>query len=328
MELRNILEARAAMEGAVRDYFDSEGFVEVTTPVAVPHPNLDPNVCPVPVTIRDFKGRPHEMWLQTSPELSMKKLLAMGSGSIYQVGRVFRDGEKTKRHRCEFSMLEWYRVQADYEEAMRDTIRVFRAACRAVTGEEQLTYQGIMYDLAQPWDEITMAEAFYRYAGVGSWDADELREALRSEGIKVKRESTVQDLFFTLYVEKVEQGLGLERPVIVRDYPAFLGTMARPRPDDPKILERFEVYIGGLELANGYSELTDPVELEERMIAVLRDLEEEGVQGLSVDEEFLEAVKNLPPCTGVSVGMDRLAMVVLDADDISQVVFPFEEKTT
>jgi lysyl-tRNA synthetase class 2 len=134
MDLRNILEARAAIKEAVRVYFDGEGFVEVATPVAVSHPNLDPNVYPVPVVLKDFHGRPHNLWLQTSPELSMKKLLAKGSGNIYQIGPVFRDGEKSRLHRCEFTMLEWYRVQADYEEAMRDTIRVFRAACRAVTG--------------------------------------------------------------------------------------------------------------------------------------------------------------------------------------------------
>jgi lysyl-tRNA synthetase class 2 len=211
---------------------------------------------------------------------------------------------------------------------MRDTIRIFRAACRAVTGDERVTYQGVVYDLAETWEELTMAQAFYRYAGIGSWDYEELLEALEDSGQKVKRGSTVQDLFFKLYLEKVEPALGIERPLIVRDYPDFLGTMARSRPDDPGTLERFEVYIGGMELANGYSELTDPVKLEERMTAVLDELAEEGVRGLTVDGEFLEAVKNLPPCAGVSVGMDRLSMLLMDADDISQVVFPFEEETT
>jgi lysyl-tRNA synthetase class 2 len=328
MKIRDILEARAAIEKAVRVYFDDEGFVEVTTPVAVPHPNLDPNVYPVPLTVKDFQGRSNVLWLHTSPELSMKKLLAMGSGNIYQVGPVFRDGERTKKHRCEFSMLEWYRTHGDYEEAMRDTIRVFRAACRAVSGEEMVVYQGTHYDLAEPWDELTMAEVFYKYAGVGSWDPVELQEALEEAGCSVGRDSTIRDLFFQLYMERVEPFLGIERPLIVRDYPDFLGTMARPRPDDPNVLERFEVYIGGMELANGYSELTDPVELEKRMIEVLGDLENGGMRGLSVDGEFLEAVKNIPPCAGVSVGMDRLAMIVLDADDISQVVFPYGEKTT
>ena len=140
--LRSILETRAAMEEAIRVWFDEEGFVKVTTPIVLPHPNLDPNVYPVAVSIRDFGGRPNDFWLHTSPELSMKKLLAMGSGSIYQIVPVFRDGENTHLHRCEFSMLEWYRVHADYEDAIRDTIRVMRAVCRAVTGEERTTFAG------------------------------------------------------------------------------------------------------------------------------------------------------------------------------------------
>jgi lysyl-tRNA synthetase class 2 len=328
MNLRSILEARAAMEEAVRAYFDEEGFVEVTTQVVVRHPNLDPNVHPIPVTIRDFNDQPGKFWLHTSPELSMKKLLAMGSGDIFQIGPVFRDGERTRLHRCEFSMLEWYRIHANYEDAIRDTIRIVRAACRVVRGEEKAFFAGQEYDLAAPWEEMTMAEAFHHHAGVESWEADELREALEEEGCIVGPGSMVQDLFFQLYLEKVEPVLGVERPTIVRDYPAFLGTMAGSRADDPKILERFEVYIGGMELANGYTEFNDPVELGERMDTVLRDLERKGIQGLSVDEEFLEAMNRLPPCAGVSIGMDRLAMVVLDADDISQVVYPYEPETT
>ena len=173
-----------------------------------------------------------------------------------------------------------------------------------------------------------MAEAFDRHTGVKSWDPEELRDTLRSMGCALKKQSTVQDLFFQLFVEKVEPELGVERPVIVRDYPAFLGTMARSRLDDPTVLERFEVYIGGVELANGYSELTDPVELGERMVSVIRDLENTGIKGLTVDHEFLDAVGNLPPCSGVSVGMDRLAMIVLDANDITQVVYPYNVRTT
>ena len=312
------------MEEAVRAYFDDEGFAAVTTPSVVPHPNLDPNIRPVPVNIPDLSGGSCRHWLHTSPELSMKKLLAKGSGSIYQIGPVFRDEEHTRFHRCEFSMVEWYRVDAGYEDAIRDTIRVVRAVCRAVTNGEELIFGGRSYDLAQQWEEITMAEAFRRYAGVDSLTHDDLAEALESLGYRVSAESGVEDLFFHVYVEAVEPSLGIERPTIVKDYPSFLGTMARPREDDPDTLERFEVYIAGVELANGYTELTDSMELAGRMEKVLRDLSEDGVEGLTIDEQFLEAMNDLPPCAGVSVGMDRLAMLVLDAQDIGEVVFPFE----
>ena len=322
--LRGILEARAAMEKAVRAYFNDEGFVEVATPAIVQHPNLDPNIRPVPVSISGISGESVGHWLHTSPELTMKKLLARGCGSVYQIASVFRDEEHTRLHRCEFSMLEWYRVEADYEDAIRDTIRVIRSVCRAVTDEERLTFGGRSYDLGDQWEEITMAEAFERYAGVDSLTFDDLFEALENLGYRPEPEATIEDLFFHVYVEAVEPSLGIERPAIVKDYPSFLGTMARPRDDDPGTLERFEVYIAGLELANGYTEHNDADELAMRMERVAMELGADGVGGLTIDEGFLEAMADLPPCAGVSVGMDRLAMLALDLDDISKVVYPFE----
>lgn len=327
-DLRGILEARTAIEEAVRAYFNDEGFVEVTTPALIEHPNLDPNIRPVPVDIADLSGVLRRHWLHTSPELTMKKLLARGCGSIYQITPVYRDEEHTRLHRNEFSMLEWYRVDADYEDAIRDTIRLIRAVCRAVIDEEKLIFHGRYYDLEDQWDEITMAEAFGRYAGVGSLNHDDLAEALENLGYRPDPEAATEDLFFHVYVEAVEPYLGMERPTIIKDYPSFLGTMARPREDDPHTLERFEVYIAGLELANGYTEHTDAVELAARMEKVAMEMGANGVEGLTIDDDFLEAMADLPPCAGVSVGMDRLAMLALDAQDISQVVFPYEKQTT
>jgi len=312
------------MEEAVRAYFNEEGFVEVTTPAVIEHPNLDPNIRPVPVNITDRSGRSSRHWLHTSPELTMKKLLAKGSGSIYQVGPVFRDEEFTRLHRREFSMLEWYRVDADYEDAIRDAIRIIRSVCSTVTDNEELTYQGRSYDLEGQWDEITMAEAFERYGGVDSLAHEDLAEALEGMGYQVDPQHTTEDLFFHVYVEAVEPSLGIERPAIVKDYPSFLGTMARSREDDPHTLERFEIYIAGLELANGYTELSDSVELAARMEKVAMELGADGVEGLTIDDEFLQAMADLPPCAGVSVGMDRLAMLALDLNDISKVVYPFD----
>ena len=316
------------MDEAVRAYFNEEGFVEIRTPALVEHPNLDPNIPPVPVRLADFTGKHHQYWLHTSPELTMKKLLARGSGSIYQITSVFRDEEHTRLHRKEFAMLEWYRVDADYEDAIRDTIRVIRSVCRTVTDGDELVFGGRSYDLSEQWDEITMAEAFERYAGVKSLVHDDLAAALEDLDYQVDPGLGTEDLFFHLYVHSVEPSLGIERPTIIKDYPSFLGTMARPREEDPGTLERFEVYIAGLELANGYSECDDAGQLQARMEKVAKELAADGVAGLTIDDEFLEAMDDLPTCAGVSVGMDRLAMLALDAQDISQVVFPFEKQTT
>jgi lysyl-tRNA synthetase class 2 len=328
LTLREVLESRAALERAVRDYFDGEGFLEITTPAVLPCPNLDPNIAPIPVTIRDFSGNPSRHWLHTSPELAMKKLVARGVGSIYQIAQVFRDEEHTSLHRCEFSMLEWYRVDVDYETAIRDSMLLFRAVARAVAGTEEVVWGDTVFDLAGEWEELTMVEAFNRYAGTDSFEREDLTDALTDLGYRPGVDDRLEDMFFTLYLEVVEPNLGAHRPTIVRDYPAFLGTMASPRADSPDVLERFEIYIGGMELANGYTELSDQEELASRMESVQRDLTEDGVEGLTVDDEFIEAMADLPPCAGVSVGMDRLLMLMLDAHDISQVVYPFEERTT
>jgi lysyl-tRNA synthetase class 2 len=316
------------MAKAVRAYFDSEGFVEVTTSIALPFPNLDPNIRPVSLMIRDFSGHPHRHWLHTSPELSMKKLMALGAGSIYQMGQVFRDEETTSRHRCEFTMLEWYRMGADYEDAIQDTINIIRKACRSVRGSSSLSRSGKVWDLASSWEVVTMLEAFSRYAGVDSFSKPVMITALEMRGYSCDPETDPEDLFFRLYVDVVEPELGKDRPTILKDFPDFLGTMARPKAGSPEILERFEIFVDGLELANGYSELTDAQELKRRMERVRESLGSNGVEELAIDDNFLDAVRHLPDCAGVSLGMDRLAMLLLEADDIGQVVFPYSGKTT
>jgi len=316
------------MEMAVRAHFDSEGFVEVTTPSALPFPNLDPHIRPVPLMIRDFSGRPNRHWLHTSPEISMKKLVARGAGNIYQMGPVYRDEEITPHHRCEFTMLEWYRTGADYEDGIVDTVNVISRVCRSVRGSTCFSRSGRDWDLAGPWEDVTMLEVFGRYAGVDSFTEPAMVSALKALGHSDQRETSLEDLFFRLYIEVVEPELGKEKPTIVRNFPDFLGTMARPKPGSPGVLERFEVFIDGLELANGYSELTDVQELKRRMELVRESLSADGVEGLAIDEEFISAVPNLPDCAGVSLGMDRLAMLLLEADDIGQVVYPYSGTTT
>lgn len=326
--LRKALKAREAMDAAVRSFFQGRGFTEISTPLATPFPNLDPNIRPLPVDIRDPAGRPARFWLHTSPEPSMKRLLAEGSGNIFQICRVFRDEEMSAQHRSEFTMLEWYMVDADYREAIRDTMDLVRSACRAVRGEEIIRWAGASFDLAPPWEVLTLSEAFRRYAGVDSFGRGDLADALESLGYRCAQSDRHEDLFFRLYLEKVEPELGRVRPTVVTDYPDFLGTMARPKADTPSLLERFEVFIGGVELANGYSELTDGDILRTRLEKVAKDLEREGVEGLAVDEDLLDAVSRMPDCTGVSLGMDRLAMLILGAEDIGQVVYPFTGAAT
>lgn len=320
---REILKARARMENAVRAYFNGEGFVEVTTPAALMFPNLDPNIKPIRLSAKDLSGTSSDYWLHTSPELSMKKLVAAGSGSIFQICPVFRDEEVTPVHSMEFSMLEWYRVETDYNTAIKDSVNVLLAAIRAVTGTSVATRGGSEFDLEGPWEEITMNEAFKRFAGVDAFNREDMLDALGAKGKREALNADLEEIFFRLYVQSVEPELGRYRPTVVKEFPSFLGTMAKPKDDDPELLERFEIFIGSLELANGFSELTDPDELERRMKKVSLALARDGLSGARVDREFLEASSRLGRCAGVSVGMDRLAMLAMGADAISEVIFPF-----
>lgn len=320
---REILKARARMETAVRAYFNGEGFIEVTTPAALLYPNLDPNIKPLKLSARDMSGSSSDYWLHTSPELSMKKLIAAGSGNIFQVCPVFRDEEVTPLHNMEFSMLEWYRVEADYNAAIKDSVNVLLAVAKAVTGEPVVTRGGSKFDLEGPWEEITMGEAFARFAGVDSFSREAMLEALDEKTIRDDQNADMEEIFYRIFMQSVEPELGRYRPTVVRDFPGFLGTMAKPGNDEPELLERFEIFIGGLELANGFSELTDPAELKRRMERVSLTLERDGLSGACVDEEFLAASAMLGMCAGVSIGLDRMAMLAMGADDISQVIFPF-----
>ncbi len=319
---RERLKARARMNYAVRAYFNGEGFVEVTTTAALRFPNLDPNVKPVWFSPGSICAADGGLWLHTSPELSMKKLVAEGSGDIFQICQVFRDESPSPIHNFEFTMLEWYRTGADYRDAVKDTVNVLLAVCQAVCGKTTVTRDGVEFNMEGPWEEISMAEAFTRFAGTSSFERPHLVDALEKRGYAGLEEESLEDLFFRLFVDAVEPMLGKFRPTVIRDFPAFLGTMAKPAESDPSILERFEIYVGGLELANGFTELTDTVDLRGRMKKVLESFQDSGLPDLSIDEEFIQAAGGLGQCAGVSVGLDRLAMLVMEAEDISQVMFP------
>lgn len=319
---RELLKARARMDHAVRAYFNGEGFLEVTTPAALRFPNLDPNVEPVRLVPRNLSGVLSDLWLHTSPELSMKKLVADGSGDIFQICQVFRDEAGTPTHNMEFTMLEWYRTAADYRDAIRDTINVLMAVCQAVCNTTRVSRKGVEFNMEGPWEEISMAEAFARFGGAASFERPQLEEALEKRGYAGLAGDSLEDLFYRLYVDAVEPELGRFRPTVVTGFPSFLGTMAKPGEKDPDLLERFEIYVGDLELANGFTELTDTIVLRDRMEKVKKSLEDGGLTDLPIDDEFIKASGKLGRCAGVSVGMDRLAMLTMGAEEIFQVVSP------
>jgi len=284
---------RAELLSSTRRFFRERGFLEVETPVRVP--------VPLPEAHIDLLAS--EDWvLQPSPEICMKQLLAAGYEKIFQICKCFRKAERGRRHLPEMTLLEWYAVRQDYHELMECTEQLILYIADGLGTANAVWYQGRRIDLTPPWDRLTVAEAFDRHGGLPVAPAlDEGR-------------------FDEIMGLRIEPSLGKDRPVFLTDYPAEKASLARLKPADPSVAERFELYIGGLELCNGFSELNDPTEQRRRFEAEQRALKAAGKRVYPLAAKFLEALERMPPCAGNALGMDRLAMLFCDAGSIEDVV--------
>ena len=312
------------MLGAIRAFFRREGFLEVETPILFRAPGLNPHIAVFESTFAAAKRR-ERLWLRTSPEVFHKRLLAAGVSRLYEIGRFFRNGESGERHNPEFTGLEFYEAGFDYRRIMDRTEAVLREAF----GRERLRAGGREVDLAAPWERLTVAESFRRHAGVDlAFDLDGMRAAAKTLGIATAADDAYDDVFFRIFLERVEPHLGWPRPVFLHDYPASMGVMARLKPGDARVAERVELYAGGVELANGFSELADPAEQRARFEADRRVVAAKlGVapESLPLDEGFLAALAKMPPATGIAIGLDRVLMLALERASIRDVIaFPFD----
>jgi lysyl-tRNA synthetase class 2 len=310
------LRARARVLEGIRAFFRNRGFLEVDPPIAQAYPNIDPNI--FPVTIADASGRTARFYLHTSPELAMKKLLAAGSGDIFFLGKVFRDREGSPLHSPEFTMLEWYRVGGDADAVMRDVEELVRALTRTDAGGSAAHGTGRAIPVDGPWRRWELDDAFRELLGVGMGGEKALREALDRKGLRPGADESWEDLFHRACLDVVEPALSGLGACFLTGYPAALGAMARRRPVHPEVAERFEGFVAGVELVNGYEELTDPAEQEARLIALTDRHRRSTGETLAVDPGFLDALRRgLPPCAGAALGVDRLVMLLLGKDDIA-----------
>ncbi len=308
------LTLRARLNRALRRFFDDRDFLEIEAPILVPSPGLE-------LHLDAFAVDGH--FLITSPEYQMKRLLAAGLQRIYSLGKVFRRGELGAHHNPEFTMLEWYRAGAGWQAIADDTEQLVEATVSAVPPPA-----GVI--LSSPWERLTVGDACERWAGVrvyGDESAAQLREKMRRVGQRLPEGGDFSDLFFTLFLDAVEPQLAQKRPVLLHDWPRPLCALAREKPGDPRVVERFEVYARGpagvVELCNAFGELTDPVEQRRRLEQDLAERRRRGLPQYPVDEKFLAALADLPPSAGIALGVDRLAMLLVGAADIREVL-PFK----
>jgi lysyl-tRNA synthetase class 2 len=310
------LRARARVLERIRAFFRERGFLEVDPPIAQAYPNVDPNI--FPVTVSDAAGKAARLYLQTSPEIAMKKLLAAGSGDIFFLGKVFRDREGSPLHSPEFTMLEWYRVGGAAGDVMRDVEELSRALSSMVNGREAVVRGGKEIPLGRPWERRELSDAFRELLGAEMTDPEGIRAGLSRMGFRPDASESWEELFFRAYIDVIEPFAAGRGACFLAGYPAALGAMARRRGADPDVAERFEGYVGGVEIVNGYEELTDAAEQGERMAELAeRHRRLTGVT-LPVDPGFLDALRRgLPPCAGAALGVDRLVMLLLGGDDIA-----------
>lgn len=326
---REILAMRARIIPAIRAFFAGRGFVEVETPALQLSPGMEPHLQAFATELRMPGETPRPIYLHTSPEFAMKKLLAAGMPKIFQIAHAFRNGERSATHHPEFTILEWYRADGGYRDLMYDCEAVLRTVLTAA-GSNRFTWQGRACDPTRPFERISVGAAFRRYADIdllatapdpAAPDLARLAEAATPLGIAAHEGDDWEDLFFRVFLERIEPHLGIGVPTILYDYPISMAALARAKPDDARLAERFELYVSGLELANGFSELTDPVVQRARfVIDQEKKLRRYGAT-YPIDEAFLVALGHLPECAGIALGVDRLVMLAAGATEIDQVLW-------
>ena len=319
--------ARSAIAQAVRAWFDEQGFVEVETGILQVSPGNEIHLHAPRTELAGADGARATRYLRTSPEFACKKLLAAGEQRIFEFARVFRDRESGDLHLPEFTMLEWYRADASYDAVMADSVVVIAHAAQA-TGIGRFSFRGSTADpFAEP-ELLTVAAAFDRFAGVdllstvtaGDGDRAALAAAAKAR-VRITDDDTWSDIFSKILVEHVEPNLGQGRLTVLFEYPAPEAALARTKPSDPRVAERFEVYACGVELANGFGELTDPAEQRRRFTLAMDEKQRRYGERYPLDEDFLLAMAQMPEASGIALGFDRLVMLASGAVRLDQVVW-------
>lgn len=329
--------ARNKIARAVRVWFEERGFLEVDPAALQVSPGNEAHLSAFATELITTGGEPHRLYLHTSPEFALKKLVAAGEPRPYALGHVFRNRERGALHHPEFTMLEWYRAGEPYEQLMRDCAELLAlAAQNAGTGE--LSFRGRRADAFAEPERLSVAEAFVRHAGIdllaslgpdGGTDRHALAAACTAAGIRIAPDDTWPDLFSRVLVERVEPNLGVGRATILDAYPVAEAALARPKSEDPRLAERFELYVCGVELANAFGELTDAAEQRRRFEAEMDERQRVYGERYPLDEDFLAALAAMPGASGAALGFDRLVMLATGASRLDEVLWtPVAEPDT
>ena len=309
------LDTRWFVIKTIREFFWADNFCEVDAPTLMRLPGQEPYLSPMVLGVSDERGKKYRRFLHTSPEFAMKKLLAAGYHNIFYLGKCFRDFESFGgNHYPEFTMLEWYRTNVDYQKIMDDVENLFSLLAKK-TGSHVLYFDS--------WERVSMKDLWQRYVGVdlGHYLTKEKMFSLCTmHGFSPLKHESFEDLFYRIFLNKIEPFLGKKVPTIVYGYPAQMAALAKLSENDPRYAERFEVYIWGVEIANAFSELTNGVEQYKRFVAEQAVRKKNNKPVYEIDQTFIEAVDMLPTCSGIALGVDRVVQVFTGCKDIQNVI--------
>lgn len=323
---RPFLLARGRIKAAIRRWLESQDFVEVEPAALQVSPGNEAHLHAFRTELKTESGAHRPLYLHTSPEFAMKKLLAAGEQRIFAFAPVYRNAERGPLHAPEFTMLEWYRVGEPYTRLMEDCARFLRIAAETA-GTARWHWRGRICDATAAYRTTTLHDAFQRHAGIdldGCLTADgvdltAMRAAVDAAGIRVAADDTWSDLFSRVLAERIEPDLGSPVAEMLAAYPTHEAALARPTTSDPRVAERFECYVCGVELANGFGELTDASEQRRRFVAEMDEKQRVYGERYPIDEDFLAALAHMPDASGCALGFDRLVMLATGATHIDQV---------
>ncbi len=336
---------REKIINAIRAFFKTDGFLEIDTPLMVRSPGMEPYLEVFETTLKDDQGKTERAFLLTSPEYALKKLLVAGIPKLFQICKSFRNGEgKSRKHNSEFTIMEWYRTNADYTDIMKDCENLFAhiahtlsrhpeqrpAKLADVEGSLSWMYQGKPYDLTTPWERISVSEAFQKYCRIDVetlMDETRLLTAGKKRGFAIDANTTWEQIYNQFFLNDIEPHLGVDRPTIIYDFPASQASLSKRKTDDSRFAERFEFYVAGIEMGNAFSELTDSEEQLKRFEIERQERENLGKTMYDIDMDYIEALRaGLPATGGIAVGIDRIVMFFANAEHISDVVaFPVSD---
>jgi lysyl-tRNA synthetase class 2 len=323
--LKNIYDIRIEIIKSIREFFWLQGFLETDTPAAVRLASQEPYLNPVSIMVHDPHGKPEKFYLRTSPEYALKKLLAVGYEKVFEIGKCFRDFESFGgNHNPEFTMLEWYRAPGTYQEIIDDTEKLFKFVGEKLN-KKSVTYKNKEVDISGIWDKKSMKEVWQNFIGVNLDNYLELtgmQDLAKTKGYTIDSADAYEDLFYKIFLNEIEPKLGNDRPVFVYDFPSQMTSLSRLSEQDSRYAERFELYIGGLELANAFGELTDAKIQKDKLEEDVAKRRALGKETWPIDPDFISALQSgIASAGGIAMGVDRMVLLFTGAKDLNETIF-------